>query len=98
MYGYKTFTLIVDTLAKRNRLNKLLPRGWIKYLVKYTLINQFRIWLPIMNKVIVIKDVYFNKKYIFDKKFKTLRENIRIMKPGLLQKVLKKAAKKDMEN
>ena len=51
-----------------------------------------------MNKVIVIKDVHFNKKYIFDGKFKTLQKNIRIIEPGLLQKVLKKAAKRDMEN
>ena len=51
-----------------------------------------------MNKVIVIKDIYFNKKYIFDRKFKTLRENIKIIKLGLLQEVLKKAAKGDVEN
>ena len=37
-----------------------------------------------MNRVIIIKNVYFNKKYIFDGKFKTLRENIKIMEPGLL--------------
>ena len=92
------FTLTADTLARRNRFNRLLPRAWIGYLVGYILINQFRIWLPILNKVIVIKNVYFNKEYIFDKKFKTLRENIRIIEPGLLQEVLKKAAKGDIEN
>ena len=37
-----------------------------------------------MNKVIIIRDVYFNKEYTFDGKFKTLRENIRIIEPGLL--------------
>ena len=37
-----------------------------------------------MNKVIVIRDVHFNKEYIFDGKFETLRENVRIMEPGLL--------------
>ena len=51
-----------------------------------------------MNKVIVIKDIHFNKKYIFDKKFKTLQENVRIMEPGLLQEILKKAAKRDVKN
>ena len=48
--------------------------------------------------MIVIKDVHFNKEYMFDRKFKTLRENIRIMELGLLQEVLKKAAKGDVEN
>ena len=43
-----------------------------------------------MNKVIIIKDVHFNQEYMFDGKFKTLRENVRIMEPGLLQEVLKK--------
>ena len=98
MYSYKTFTLTADTLVKRNRLSKLLPRAWIRYLVGYILINQFRIWLPIVNKVIIIKDIHFNKEYIFNGKFKTLQENIKIIEPGLLQEVLKKAAKRDMEN
>ena len=48
--------------------------------------------------MIIIRDIYFNKEYIFDKKFKTLQENIRIIEPGLLQEVLKKAAKGDIEN
>ena len=51
-----------------------------------------------INKVIIIKDVHFNKEYIFDGKFKTLREKIRIIEPGLLQEVLKKATKGDMRN
>ena len=46
----------------------------------------------------MIKDIHFNKKYIFDGKFKTLRENIKIMEPGLLQEVLKKTAKGDVKN
>ena len=51
-----------------------------------------------MNKVIIIKNIHFNKKYIFNKKLKTLRENIRIIKPGLLQEVLKETAKRDIKN
>ena len=98
MYNYKAFILIINTLTRRNRLSKLLPQTWINYLIGYTLINKFRIWLPIINKVIIIKDVYFNKEYIFNRKFKTLRENIRIIKPGLLQEVLKKAAKGNIDN
>ena len=48
--------------------------------------------------MIIIKDIYFNKENIFDRKFKTLRKNVRIMELGLLQEVLKEAAKGDMEN
>ena len=88
----------MDTLARKNRFNRLLPRAWIGYLIKYILINQFRIWLLIVNKVIIIRDIHFNKEYIFDKKFNTLQKNIRIMEPGLLQEVLKKAAKRDIKN
>ena len=42
--------------------------------------------------------MYFNEEYIFDKKLKTLRKNVKIIKPGLLQEVLKKAAKRNMKN
>ena len=35
---------------------------------------------------------------MFDGKFKTFWENIRIMEPGLLQEVLKEAAKGDIKN
>ena len=30
------------------------------------LINLYRIWIPLYNKVIIIKDVYFNKEEVFD--------------------------------
>ena len=43
-------------------------------------------------------DIYFNKEYTFDENLRTLRKNIKILNPGLLQEVLKKAAKRDMEN
>ena len=45
----------------------------------------------------MIRDVYFNKECTVNGKLKTLRENIKIMEPGLLQEVLKKAAKGDIE-
>ena len=32
----------------------------------------------------MINEKYFNKECIFDKKFKILKENIKIIKPGLL--------------
>ena len=72
VYGCKAFIFIVNTLVRKNRFNRLLLRAWISYLVGYILINQFRIWLLIINKVIIIKDVYFNKECIFDGKLKTL--------------------------
>ena len=48
--------------------------------------------------MIVIRDVHFNEEFIFDGKLKTLRENVRIMEPGLLYEVLKKAARGDVEH
>ena len=44
-------------------------------------------------KVIIIKNIHFNKEYTFNRKFKTLQKNVRIMEPGLLQEVLKKRQK-----
>ena len=88
----------MNTLVRRNRFNRLLPRAWIRYSVGYVLTNSFQIRLPIINKVIVIRDVHFNKEYTFDGKLKTLKENVKIIKPGLLQEILKKAAKGDVEN
>ena len=39
VYDYKAFTFITDTLLRRNYLNRLLPRAWIRYLVGYILMN-----------------------------------------------------------
>ena len=42
VYNYKAFIFTADTLARRNRLNILLLRAWIRYLVGYASINEFR--------------------------------------------------------
>ena len=98
VYGCKAFALTADTLARRNRLSRLSPRAWIGYSVGYASTNQFRIWLPTVNRVIVTRDVHFNEECMFDGKLETLRENVKIMEPGLLQEVLKEAARGDVEN
>ena len=97
VYGCKAFALTTDAMAKRNRLDRLSPRAWIGYLVGYASTNQFRIWLPTRNKVIVTRDVHFNEECIFDGKLETLRENVRVMEPGLLAEVLRESARGDVE-
>ena len=42
-YGYKAFALTSDTLKKSNRLQRLNPKAWIRYLIGYSSTNIYRI-------------------------------------------------------
>ena len=65
-YSYKAFLLIVDRVVGREkRLFKTSPRGYIGYLVSYVITNVFRIQVPRLKKVIVTRDVTFNKRCFY---------------------------------
>ena len=66
VYGYKAFVLIMAVLKKLNKLKRLLLKIWIGYLIGYLLINLYCIRIPLYNKVIIIRDVYFNEKEMFN--------------------------------
>ena len=64
-------------LKKLKRLKRLLPRVWIRYLIKYSLINFYRIWIPSYNKVIITRHVYVNKEEVFDGNTKIFQSDVK---------------------
>ena len=82
-YSCKAFALtpnaqkgVYNKLKDLPRWNpKLEPRAWIGYLVGYSLSNIYRIWNPITNRVISVRDVVFNEKEIFNRDIQALKNN-----------------------
>ena len=77
VYGCKAFAMTTDALKKKNRLQRLEPRGWIGYLVGYNSTNIYRVWNPLTNKVISTRDVIFNEKETFSGDIQHLRDDLR---------------------
>jgi len=73
--------------AKQHRLKKLDPRAWIGYLIGYLSYNIYRIWIPILGKVVYIRDVIFNEAETFDGDLRYLKDDVREMDLGALQKI-----------
>ena len=75
-YGCKAFALTDDTLRGKSRLQRLDPRAWIGYLVGYRSSNIYRIWIPMMGKVISTRDVVFDEDTIFNGKTEDIMDNL----------------------
>ena len=65
-YGCKAFAMTTAAKRKKDRLQRLDPKAWIRYLMGYTSSNIYRIWVPLLNKVIFTRDVIFNKDEVFN--------------------------------
>ena len=50
----------------RSKLDKLVPKAYISYLVGYELTNIFRIWLLSQKRVISLRDVVFDSTRRYD--------------------------------
>jgi hypothetical protein len=78
--------MTTDALKKKNRRQRLDPRGWIGYLVGYNSTNIYRVWNPLTNKVISTRDVIFNEKETFSGDIQHLRDDLRelmLENPGI---------------
>ena len=62
VYSYKAYPL----KYKISRLNKLMLRAHVGYLVEYNLINIFQVYIPSEKKVIRTRDIKFNKQLLYD--------------------------------
>ena len=71
-----------------------MPKVWIKYLVKYLLIDLYHIWIPPYNKVIITKDVYFNKEEVFDGNTEILKCDVKNISLEHLLKIIKNIIRK----
>jgi len=53
-------------IHNRPKLDKVLPKAHIGYLVGWDSTNIFRIWIPSLKRVISARDVTFNKTKRFN--------------------------------
>jgi hypothetical protein len=76
-YGCKAYAMTTTTMRQEQRLKRFSPKAWIRYLVGYTSSNTFRIWNPVLNKVVIMRDVIFNEEETFSGALEELRDDIR---------------------
>jgi hypothetical protein len=76
-YGCKAYAMTTTAMRKEQRLKRFNPKAWIGYLVGYTSSNTFRIWNPVLNKVVIMRDVIFNEEETFSGALEELRDDIR---------------------
>jgi hypothetical protein len=60
-FGCKAYAIISNAQFKKKRKWRLAPKAWISYIIDYRSSNNYRIWLFIKNKIIIIRDVIFNE-------------------------------------
>ena len=68
-----------------------MPKVWIRYLIGYLLTNLYRIWIPLYNKVIITRDVYFNKEEVFNGSTEILKCDIKNISLKHLVKIVRNA-------
>lgn len=60
---------------KQRRLHKLDPKAFLGYLVRYQSTNIYKIWIPLLNKVISTRDVIFNEDEVFPGTVEQLKDD-----------------------
>ena len=71
IYSSRAYLIIKDREVGRNkRVFKIISRGHIGYLVKYVTSNIYKIWVPVLNKVIIIRNIIFNENIFYKKNHK----------------------------
>src|SRR6266699_1767496 len=70
VYIYKVYVFIKSKSDpdKLGRLQKLVPRIYIGYLVGYKSTNIYKVWILYKKKVVLIRDMIFNEEALFDGK------------------------------
>ena len=70
VYVYKVYIFIKskDNPNKFGRLQKLVSRAYIGYLVGYKSTNIYKVWIFYKKKVMLARDVIFNEEVFFDGK------------------------------
>jgi hypothetical protein len=72
-YGARAYSMIKEQETRRSRRAfKVQLREHIRYLVRYSASNIYRIWVPKLDSVIVTRNVRFDKTKIYSKTLKQL--------------------------
>ena len=87
-YGCKAFAMTTDALKKTSHLQRFKPNAWIGYLVGYDSTNVYRVWNPVMNKVVRMRDVTFNEYETFNGDLETLKDDMLKIQLDELSKLL----------
>jgi hypothetical protein len=68
IYSSRVYSIIKDCKAGRNkRVFKVILYGYIGYLVGYITSNIYKIWVFILDKVIITYNVIFDKNILYKK-------------------------------
>ena len=89
--------MTTDTYNKAKRLKRLDPKAWIGYLVGYSSTNIYRIWVPLLNRIISTRDVIFNEEERFTGNLEALKNDVREVDLEELAKLLQKVTLPDDE-
>jgi hypothetical protein len=92
VYGCKAYAMTTTAMRKEQRLKRFNPKAWIGYLVGYTSSNTFRIWNPVVNRVVVTRDVTFDEGETFSGDLEELRDDIRELNLDELSTLLQEYA------
>ena len=68
VYRCRAYLLNKNKKAGKNKkVFKVSPRGHIGYLVGYIISNIYRIWVPVLGRVIITRNIIFNKNIFYRK-------------------------------
>jgi hypothetical protein len=71
VYSACVYPIIKEHEAgKEKRVYKVKPCGHIRYLVRYYASNIYRIWVPALSRVIITRNVTFDKDILYSREFK----------------------------
>src|SRR5438034_1523852 len=90
--------MTTDAHKKSNRLKRLNPKAWIGVLVGYSSSNIYRVWVPLLDKVISTRDVMFNEEDIFSGDLEVLKDDVKDVDLGELARMLQMVALPDSPN
>lgn len=81
-YGVRAYLMVKDREVLRNRRGfKVAARGYIGYLVGYIATNIYRIWVPLLYRVIVFRNVTFDELIFYIKESENvMRQPLSIVK------------------
>lgn len=75
VYGCKAYAMTATAKQKTQRLHKLDPRAFVGYLVGYQSTNIYRIWSPLVDRIIATRDVLFDEDTVFPGSIEELKDD-----------------------
>lgn len=89
VFGCKAYAMTTKALQKSDRLKRFHPRAWVGFLIGYQSSNTYRIWNPLLNKVVHTRDVIFNEDEVFSGDIAELKDDLRDVSPQDLEAMMR---------